>query len=136
ARVGDAAQHREEVAEDIALLAEEGEVDEAQVQVAVARPAQDVLVEKARAAVFREARGEGVEKTVEVVARLLAAIQPVAALDGIPQRVGIEHESRPRHDVGPVAGLVLLQQKEALMLLREKPLQRKLRSPRAFPWPF
>src|SRR6185437_13633238 len=71
------------------------------------------------------------EKAVEVVAGFLGVIQPIAALDGIPQGVGVEHEARPRHDVGPVAGLVLLQEEEALMLLGEKPLQRQLDSARA-----
>src|SRR5579883_924671 len=109
AAVGEAVEHGEEVAEDIALLAEEGEVDEAQVQIAIACAAQHVFVEEARAAVGREARREGMEQAVEAVASLLGVIESVATLDGIPQRVGIEHEPGPRHDVRPVAGLILLQ---------------------------
>ena len=71
------------------------------------------------------------EEAVEVGARFRGAIQPVAALDGIPQRVAVEHEARARHDVGPVAGLVLLQQEEPLMLLGEEPLQRQPNAARA-----
>src|SRR5664279_5016446 len=47
----------------------------------------------------------------------------VQALYLVPQGVGIEDEPRARHDVRPVAGFVLLQQKEALMLLCQQPLQ-------------
>ncbi|MNC99838.1 hypothetical protein D3C83_182570 [compost metagenome] len=57
-----------------------------------------------------------------MLARRLALRQAVQALDQVPQRVAVQHEARPRHDVGPVARLVLLQQEEALMFLRVEPL--------------
>ena len=49
-------------------------------------------------------------------------LEAVAPLDVMPQCIRIEHEARARHDVGPVARLILLQQPQALMLLREQPL--------------
>ncbi len=66
------------------------------------------------------------EKSVEILVRLRSMLDAVEALHEVPQGVRIQHESRSRHDVGPVAGLVLLQQKETLMLLRQQPLNRQL----------
>ncbi len=70
------------------------------------------------------------KQAVEVGAGVRGAIQAVTALDGVPQRVGVEDETRARHDIGPIAGLVLLQQEEALVLLGEQPLQGELDSAR------
>src|SRR5690606_38993737 len=53
-------------------------------------------------------------------------LEPVETLHEIPQRVRVEHETGPRHDVRPIARLVLLQQAETLMLLREQPAERPL----------
>ncbi len=45
-----------------------------------------------------------------------------SGLHGSPQRVGVEHVARKaRHDVGPVAGLVLQQPEETLVLLAFRP---------------
>ncbi len=52
--------------------------------------------------------------------------QRVEPLHAVPQRVRVQHEARARHDVGPVARLVLLQQEESLVLLREEPVDRFL----------
>src|SRR5690348_15210620 len=51
--------------------------------------------------------------------------ETVESLHAVPQRVRVEHESGARHDVRPVARLVLLQQKETLMLLGLEPLDRQ-----------
>ena len=67
------------------------------------------------------------EQVVEVGARRRGVRQPEEALHAIPERIGVEHEARARHDVGPVAGLVLLQQEEALVLLRAEPAQARAR---------
>ena len=63
---------------------------------------------------------------VEMVARRLGIGHRVTALHLVPQGVGVEHIPRARHDIGPVAGLVLLQQPEALVLLRQQPADRAL----------
>src|SRR5579859_6487945 len=65
------------------------------------------------------------EQPVEVLMCLPGMCDSVEPLDEIPQCVGIEYEARTRHDVRPVAGLVLLQQPESLMLLRQQPLNGK-----------
>src|SRR5262245_15883830 len=65
------------------------------------------------------------EQPVEARAGLRRSRQIEKSFDAIPECVRVEHEARPRHDVGPIAGLVLLQQVEALMLLRAEPLQRE-----------
>ena len=120
-----AAEHGEHVAEDVAFLAEERKVDEAQVQLAVARAFERVVVEQARAAIFREPGREWMEQAVEVGSSRRGVRQPEESFHAIPERIRVQHEPRPRHDVGPVAGLVLLQQKESLMLLRAEPAKRK-----------
>ena len=120
-----AAEHGEHVAEHVAFLAEERKVDEAQVKIAVARAFQHVLVEQARAPVFGEPRREGMEQAVEVRARRCGVRQAEEPFHAIPERVRVQHEARARHDVGPVAGLVLLEQIEALMLLRAEPVKRQ-----------
>src|SRR5690242_18413021 len=56
--------------------------------------------------------------------RLLSTGQPVHTLHVIPERVGVEHEPGRRHDVGPVARLVLAQQLQTWMLLTLQPCQR------------
>src|SRR6185503_17188938 len=86
---------------------------------------QHVLVQQACAPVLRDAGRERVEKTVEARARLGRFRQVEEPLDAIPESVRVQHEARARHDVGPIAGLVLLEQIEALMLLRAEPLQRE-----------
>src|SRR5690606_38372962 len=60
------------------------------------------------------------------VARLDSVLEPVEALHEIPQRVRVQHEPRARHDVGPIARLILLQQTKTLMFLREQPAERPL----------
>ncbi len=125
--VGEPEQDRQHVAENIALLAEEREVDETKIQVSrvapLARNAQHVVIQQPCAPILREPRGERMEQPVEIVQRLRRMLQSVQLLHEIPERVRVEHESRARHDVGPVAGLVLLQEEEALVLLRQQPLQ-------------
>src|SRR5690606_15394991 len=71
--------------------------------------------------VFGQRRGEWVEQPIEVGSRLGRARQVEEHLHAIPKRVRVQHEARARHDVGPVACFVLLQQMEPLVLLREKP---------------
>src|ERR1700722_19538278 len=66
------------------------------------------------------------KEPVEVLQRLGCALQAIQFLDEVPECIRIEHESRTRHDVSPVAGFVLLQEKESLVLLREQPLHGKL----------
>src|ERR1700730_18829375 len=65
--------------------------------------------------------------------RLFRALDAVEPLHEIPQGVRIEDDPRARHDVGPVAGFVLLQQEETLMLLRQQPLNRELDALRMLP---
>jgi len=55
---------------------------------------------------------------------VLDSPEAVQALHEVPQRVRVEHEPRARHDVGPVARLVLLEEKEALVLLGLQPSDR------------
>ena len=88
-----------------------------------------VVAQQARAVVLGQVALERVEQVVEVVARRLGVGQRVAALDLVPQRVAVQHVARARHDVGPVAGLVLLQQPEALVLLRQQPGDARARPP-------
>jgi hypothetical protein len=64
------------------------------------------------------------EQRIEVMMGFVPPRQLVQALHAIPQRVAVQHEARARHDVGPVACLVLLEQEEALVLLRHQPLDR------------
>src|SRR5688572_3708099 len=63
------------------------------------------------------------KQTVEVCARRGSVRQREEPFHAIPKRVRIQHETRARHDVGPIAGLVLLEQMEALMLLSAEPLE-------------
>ena len=84
-----------------------------------------VIVQQPRAPIFGERGRERMEQAVEVRARGRRVRQREEALHVIPERVRVQHEARARHDVRPVAGLVLLEQEEALMLLREQPLQRQ-----------
>src|SRR5260370_40656575 len=65
------------------------------------------------------------EQPVEVLTGLSCMRDSVEPLDENATRVGIENEPRSRHDVGPIAGLVLLQEIETLMLLRQQPLNGK-----------
>src|SRR5258708_8694403 len=73
------------------------------------------------------------EESVEILVRLLRVPDAVEPLHEIPQCVRIENEPRARHDVGPVAGLVLLQKEETLMLLCQQPLNRELDALRILP---
>src|SRR5580704_10461991 len=63
------------------------------------------------------------KESVEVVERRHLVLEAIQLLHEVPERVRVQHEPRARHDVGPVAGLVLLQQKESLVLLGQQPLQ-------------
>ena len=120
--IGEPEQHGEQVAEHVALLAPERKVDEAQVEVAVARALAHVVHRAgARAGTRAISRENGIEQLVEVLAGRRGVRQRVQALDLVPQRVAVEHEARARHDVRPVARLVLLQQGEALVLLAQQP---------------
>ena len=74
----------------------------------------------------RDLARERIEQVVEVLVSRRRARQRVQALDLVPQRVAVEHEARARHDVRPVARLVLLQQGEALVLLAQQPGNRPL----------
>src|SRR5262245_54056467 len=65
------------------------------------------------------------EQPVEARARRRGVRQIEQPFDAIPERIRVQHESRPRHDVSPIAGLVLLQQVEALVLLSTEPLERE-----------
>ena len=118
-------EHGQHVAEDVALLAEEREVHEAQVEIAIARALQGVVVQQPRAPIFGERGGERMEHAVEVCASCRRIRQIEESLHAIPKRVRVEHEAGARHDVRPVARLVLLQQEEPLMLLRAEPLKRQ-----------
>ena len=82
--------------------------------------------EQPRAPVLGHVAGERVEELIEIPLRLGCARQPMHTLHDVPQRVRVEHEARPRHDVGPVARFVLLQQMEALVLLARQPDDRPL----------
>ena len=93
-----------------------------EIEVAVLRLALHVVLQQPRAPVFGQRGAERMEQLVEIRPRLLGALEAVELFDAVPQRVGVEHEARARHDVGPVARLVLLQQEEALVLLRLQPL--------------
>ncbi len=64
------------------------------------------------------------ERVVEVMAGFVPLRQIEQRLHAVPQRVRVQHAARARHDVGPVARLVLLQQEKAPVLLRQQPLQR------------
>src|ERR1700756_3836518 len=66
------------------------------------------------------------KQDVEIGARLGGVAQAIQTLDEIPERIGIEHEPGAGHDVGPVTRLVLLEKEEALVLLREQPLEGEL----------
>ena len=63
------------------------------------------------------------EEPVEILARPRRVVDAKEPLHEIPQCIRIENEAGARHDVGLVAGLILLQQIEALMLLRQEPLR-------------
>ena len=73
-RVGQSAQHRQHVAEHVALVADNGEVDEAQVQAGVAPAAPRVVAQQPGAVVFRQVALEGVEQVVEVVVRRVGMV--------------------------------------------------------------
>src|SRR5262245_59693047 len=76
------------------------------------------------------------EKLVGVAPRLVRLWQRAEPLDEMPERVRVQHEATARHDVGPVARFVLLQQEEALVLLTGEPVDRPLDVQRpAFPEP-
>ena len=124
--VGQSAQHREHVAERVALVAVEREVDEAQIEVAVTCPVAHVVGEQSRTPILGDAGRERVEELVEVASRLRGMGEPVLLLDQVPERVRVEDEAGARHDVRPVARLVLLQQVEPLMLLALEPDDRRL----------
>src|SRR5690606_14439037 len=111
---------------DVALASIGREVHEAEIKIPVARAAQRKLREEPSAPIRIRARRERVEQTVETLARLGRVLEPVETLHEIPQRVRVEHETGPRHDVRPIARRVLLQQAETLMLLREQPAERPL----------
>ena len=69
------------------------------------------------------------KQPIEILPRLLGSAPGHRAFHEIPQSVCVEHESRARHDVRPVAGFILLEQKEALMFLRRQPSNRELDAP-------
>ena len=119
--VGQAAEDREQVAEHVALVTGEGQVDEAEVEPGIVVTAACIVPKQPGAVVLGQVPPERVEQVIEVMARHLAVGQREASLDLVPQRVAVEHVARARHDVGPVAGLVLLQQPEVLVLLRQQP---------------
>ena len=116
--IGKPALYREHVAEHVALVADEREIDEAQVQAGIASAAARVVPQQPRAMVLGQVVLERIEQVVEVMVRHLGRGEAVASLDVVPERIGVEHVARTRHDVRPVAGLVLLQQPEVLVLLR------------------
>src|SRR6266545_813980 len=69
---------------------------------------------------------ERMEEPVGIAPRLGGLGQAVERLDEAPQRVRVEDEPGARHDVGPVARLVLLQQEKALVFLAGEPPDRGL----------
>lgn len=69
---------------------------------------QYVVIEQPGALVFRHARRERMEQSVEVIVGFSTMPDAEQLFHVVPQRVRIQHESRPRHDIGPIAGLVLL----------------------------
>jgi hypothetical protein len=79
------------------------------------------MCEQLQTAVSRHVVRKRVEQMVEMVTRLFRPRQSVSLLDVIPQGIGVKHESGARHDVGPVAGLVLLQQMQPWMFLALQP---------------
>ncbi len=119
--VGKAGLDGQQVAEHIALVAHHRQVHEAQEQARIAPAAPGIVLQQPGAVVLGQVALEGVEEVVEMVLRVLRLAEREAALDVEPQGIGVEHVARARHDVRPVAGLVLLQQPEMLVLLREQP---------------
>ena len=92
-------------------------------------PIADITCQEAHSAVFRQFRGERREERVEVGPRLLRAGDRVRPFHVVPQGIGVENEPGPGHDVGPVAGFVLLQQPDLLVLLAQKPTERGVDPP-------
>ena len=126
ARIGEPEQNGQYISEHISFLAKEREIDKAQVQVAILAALQHIVIEQSGPAILGKIRRERMKQSIEIVQRLGRSPEAVELLHEIPQSVCVEHESRARHDVRPVAGFILLQQKEALMLLRRQPLNREL----------
>ena len=79
--------------------------------------------EQAGSAPFRDCVAKGSEKQVRVIAGLTGARQVVESLGPVPERVTVENEARSRHDVGPIGGLSLLEQKPYLVFLALEPAQ-------------
>lgn len=120
------AQDREHFAEDVAFVAGERPVHEAQIKPAREPAAPRVVPQQPCAPVLRQIVAKRMKQMVEVMVRVVPARQIERRLHAVPQRVRVQHETRARHDVGPVVRLVLLQQEETLVLLRSEPLQRAL----------
>src|SRR5215475_12869414 len=67
--IGQPDQEREQIAKYVAFVAPEGEVDEAQVQLAIAGPVSNIVRQQARSAILNYLARERKEQMIEVVAR-------------------------------------------------------------------
>ena len=91
-------EDRQQVAEDVALVARARQVDEAQIQAAVALLTDRVVPEQTGAPIVGQVATKRVKQRVEVMMGFVPLRQFVQALHAIPQRVAVQHETRARHE--------------------------------------
>lgn len=121
--VGQAGEEGEGVGEEIGLQPPGGEIDEAQEEGGGGHPLADVIRHPPHPLGRRERLGEGVEELAGALAGLSGPGESVELLDPEPEGVGVEDKAGAGHDVGPVAGFVLLQQPPGGVLLAGKPAE-------------